>query len=46
MKQDGSLSSNRWNDKFDRMKAKNSDKKKAEYKRKEKYRKDRFSDDY
>jgi hypothetical protein len=46
MKKDGSLSTNHWNDKFDKMKANNSDKKKTEYKRKEKYRKDRFSDDY
>ena len=33
MKQDGSPSTNHWNDKFDRMKEKNMGKKKTEYKR-------------
>jgi hypothetical protein len=46
MKQDGSPSTNHWNDKFDRMKEKNMGKKKTEYKRKEKYKNNRFSDDY
>jgi hypothetical protein len=46
MKQNNSLSSNHWDDEFDRMRKKPATKKKTEYKRKEKYRKDRFSDDY
>jgi hypothetical protein len=46
MKPNNSLSSNYWDDEFDRMRKNPANKKKTEYKRKEKYRKDRFSDDY
>jgi hypothetical protein len=46
MKQEGSPSTNNWNDKFDRLKEKNLGKKPSEYKRKEKYRKNIFSDEY
>jgi hypothetical protein len=46
MKPNNSLSSNHWDDEFDRMRKNPANKKKTEYKRKEKYRKDRFSDDY
>lgn len=46
MKPNNSLSSNHWDNEFDGMKKKLANKKKTEYKRKEKYRKDRFSDDY
>jgi len=46
MKHSNSLSSKHLNDEFDVMKKQNANKKKTEYKRKEKYKKNYFSDEY